>query len=264
MEVVFMMDKENLAVTHEKDSKVLSLQEFKDGILNYNDENATKIDKVSDLYDKVPDFIKKLTNFDPTGIASYFDGLLSDNKAKREQDRILTAMWGMYHAFIVCGNQLKEHIEQDKVQYSMLTELYLEKAKGSIQQDKIQYFTNIWINSIFNINREFNEKEYVFQLVSTFTLDQIEIIKVVYDGVKAKNINNIGQPLEDETDICISVKEISEKLDLGDIYIQQLCTDLYGRGIFRYPRGAFINSEPDHFLPTGVVELLNMYLSNQI
>lgn len=256
-----MKKDEDLKIFHSEDAKVISFEEFKSIILN--DKDSSGINKISDMYAKIPNVIRKTTNLDPTGIASYFDGLLSDNKAKREQDRILTAIYGMYNAFIQYEIQLKENIERDKEQYLDITELCLEKAKDSFQKEKIKYFVNIWANSIFNIDRTFSEKECVFQLISNLTVDHIKIIKVVYDEMKhKKSIEGHNFNSENETGICVSAKEIEEKLKLNGVYIQQICTDLQGRGMLRYPRGGIIVVEPTNFLTTTIVELLDLYISN--
>lgn len=254
-----IIEDENSIISYNEQSNLPSFEEFKKFILNGENGNNTFVDELSDTYSKIPNIFRKLTSFDPTGIASYFDALLSDNKAQREQDRIIYAIYTMCDAITKHRKQLREHIEKDKIMYCNITELYLEKSKESIQEEKIGYYNRVWLNGILQSERQFTEKEYIFQLISNLTIDQILIIRTVYDNVKIK-IKNIGQATEDETGICVSVEEISLQLNLNVPYVQQMCTDLHGRGLLRYPKGALINSEPSHFLFTSIVDLIDTYI----
>ena len=52
-----------------------------------------QIDNISDKFSNIPQIIKSLTNFDPTGISSYLSELLESNKANRESEAIKKAMY---------------------------------------------------------------------------------------------------------------------------------------------------------------------------
>lgn len=255
------MDKNELEIIDDnRVAKVLNLDEFRNLLLNDCDEQLSFSGDLSDFYLRIPNFIRKLSNIDPTGALGYLDGLLTDNKAKREQERLHMALHYMYQTFLEFGNEMKQFMEKDKYKASIVTELYFEKSKESYQEEKVNYLKLVWINSILNYERKLDEKEYVFQLVSSLSVDQIRVIKVVYKGVEEK-ISIFGEQTEDETELCLLVKEISQSLNLDNTYTQQICTDLHGRGLLRYPRGGFINGEPAAFLTTSIVELLNIYLN---
>lgn len=237
----------------------LSYEEFKQAIENQNNEKRTLSDKVSDGYAKIPSALRQLTNFDPTGISSYFDGILSEHKAMREQDNMIRALYGAYQAIFRFGTIIKEHVENHEDNFSSLSDSYFEKSKSCHQKQKIEIFRNIWFNGIINTEREFDEKEFIFELVESLTYEQIITLKYIYYTVE--NRRKVTEIIDnDESTICVSVDEISKEHKMSGIYVQQLCANLVGRGLLRSARKTEITTQPTQLMPTDYLSILTEYI----
>ena len=94
-----------------KENTFLSYEEFKRKVLECS-EGKTVTDKVADIYDDLPVLVRVIANLDPTGLASSLDQVLTENKAKREQENILRAIYALYTALITFQS-LFFHRQQD-------------------------------------------------------------------------------------------------------------------------------------------------------
>jgi len=130
-----------------------------EGILSFEDfvvrlnrltESEGATDKAADLYDKIPTYMKALTNLDPTGVSGMIDQALSENRSRRENDNIAKALYALYSAMAFLGS--KQLILEDAIKRQIpdLTRLYFEKAKDVYDSSKIQYFKNVWLNGLLS------------------------------------------------------------------------------------------------------------------
>ena len=247
--------KDNNSLIPSSGQNLPSFEEFKDMVLNYN-EKENIIDKVADKYDQIPTIFKVFKNFDPTGIASSIDDILSENKAKREQNNILLASYYMFQSI----NNLQAEIEKDKQQFSNLTEIYFQKSKESYQEDKIKYYRNIWFNGIINTERTFNEKEYVFELISTLSFDQIRVLKYLSEKLQA-NMDNSLKSKGSYTHAPIFINEFAQTAGLEVSYVQQICINLEGKGLLHTGLAPISNAGPQRFLTTDFAGVVIKYLN---
>ena len=96
---------------------VLSFDEFNKKLAELTETNGV-IDKTANLYDKIPTYIKALTNFDPTGVSGAIDQALSENKSKRENENIVKALYEFYVAISFIGK--KQIILEDTIKSPMI------------------------------------------------------------------------------------------------------------------------------------------------
>lgn len=223
----------------------LTFDEFKKKITELK-EYSSIIDKASDLYDKTPILIKAIQNFDPTGIAGAIDQVLSDNKAKREQENLTQALYELYKAIIWLGKkqlQLDSSIEQHVPD---LTSLYFEKSKESYDTQKIGYYKNIWLNGVLSDKETLEEKAYVFNIVSSLSVDEILVLSLLA-GKQARHDFQKREPL--------TIKDIADQNHLSTQRSQQLCIGLAGKGLLHdYGLGRWDYDEPFKFVITDYVK----------
>ncbi len=248
---------ENQIITTNQNN-ILSEERFTDIIKN-RVENKTFISMASDVYDKVPQIFKIVKNIDPTGILSSIDDVLSDNKRNRETNNIIKAL---YYIYIIClknRDSIQQSIEHNNLLVQNITELYLQKSKETYQEDKIAYFKNIWFNGIIDNQFNFDEKVYVFELISSLTFDQINILKYIEEQFRIQwesysKDNSQGEP-------PIRLEQYAEKEHLNIDYLIHLCVDLQGKGLLRQAKLSHIEAEPKGFVPTSYVMHIVTFLN---
>lgn len=188
-------------------------------------------DIIADKYDEVvPKSVQLLANLEPTGIASTINQSLVENKARREHENILYAIYWcrksiLQHRDILC-NLEKGYLEQ---QGPELMNLYFEHCKKTYKKEKIEFFRNVWINGMIKGDRDLDEKAYVFDLVASLTLEQIIVIRHIYKN-SSDNSNNVR------------VEDIAKELKIEKTRAQHLCISLQGQGLLQVmgPMGAHI------------------------
>ena len=230
----------------------LSLDEFKEKLAELSQAKGTT-DQAADLYDKVPTLFKILTNFDPTGISGSIDQALSENKAKREQGNINIALYGLYQAIIEVSKRQISIDNSIKEQLPDLTRLYLENTKATYDSSKIEYFKNIWLNSVISDEETLAEKAYVFEMVASLLAVEIQILSILQK--KQGNVSfNEREP--------ISIESLAEETNLDYDRTQQICISLSGKGFLHdYGLGRFDYEGPINFIITDYVNLIGKYLS---
>lgn len=192
--------------------------EFKD--LSLSEEPAVSaLDRFADIFDKLPLPIKLLKNFDPTGgfISSFVDAL-SEIKAKRNEEKLWKTLYELFKALsILEKNSVSLNPEYFESQVVALTEMYIDRSMNSYQLKKIEIFRNAFIGGVFEYDRDLNEKENIFNIISSLSLEQIHILKFIYDN--RFNSNTVDKEM------------IVRELRLTEPYVQQLCNDLIGKGL---------------------------------
>lgn len=241
---------------YENLQKVMTIEDFRIKISETNQYGI--MDKLADGYDKIPSFIKLLQNLDPTGISSSIGEVLSENRAKREQAMLIDSIYYLYINFIEFQNEIKESINNNTEEFSLLTEIYFQKSKDSHEKEKIKYFSEIWRNAITNNKRTLSEKEYVFELTASLSYDQINLLKYIYEKVECdvidgvKNIANNTKPVGVQAYATNNNREYS--------YALQLCSSLVGKGLLNMGAGSVMKAKPTHFLPSEYVNTLIEFL----
>ncbi len=197
---------------------------FKAKLLD-SDEDASLLDNVADVYDKFPVYLRALTNLDPTGPVGYVAQILSENRARREQENVLRALYLLYRWILKNADRitrLEEPYLQE--QLPLLTERYIEESRKTLISQKIKRFRNIWANGILATERSFSEKSIVFDIIAELTED--EIVTLLYFW-KRKD-----EPATHESNIVhISISEVAEGIGVDEVYAQQLCVRLRRHGL---------------------------------
>ncbi|MDI6789814.1 MAG: hypothetical protein QME44_03890, partial [Thermodesulfobacteriota bacterium] len=229
----------------------LTFEEFKEKIAR-SGESRSLMGRASDRYDKIPSLIRTIQNIDPTGIAGAIDQALSDNKARREQENIMRALYALYKAICYLGSRQTE-IEYNYQGVSDLTYLYFEKSQESYDDRKIEYYKNIWMNGLISSEETLEEKAYVFNVVSSLSVDEISVLS--HMAKKQMHIEfQKRQP--------VTVDDVAQELNVSSHLSQQLCIGLAGKGLLHdHGLGRFDYKGPVNFVITDYVKLISKYLT---
>lgn len=232
-------------------SGYLTFEEFKEKI-SLPADSESLVDKVSNLYEKLPGYIRSIQNLDPTGIAGAIDQTLSDNKAKRERENLMCALYNFYKAIMYLGNRHAELDSTIKQHCADLTYLYFEKSRESYDVRKIDYFKNIWINGMLSNEETLDEKAYVFSIVSSLSIDELKVLFLLAEKQAQQDFRG-REPL--------SVNDVGEQIGLSISRSQQLCIGLSGKGLLHdHGLGKYGYKEPIRFVITDYVKLISKYL----
>ena len=238
----------------------MTVEEFKELILNPNTK-SNLIDRAADGYNKIPNAIRVLKNFDPTGILSTVDDFLMANKAEREQAMIIEAMYCLYQYLLDFGKNIKNAMESNKQESCALTELYFQKSRENFQVEKIRYFRNVWYSSINDYEKSFDEKQNIFELLSSLTLDQIKMLKYIYDQIEGTVFNGV-KTFDFNTTSPIGMETFATENNLKYAYVQQNCISLQGKGLLHPGAGTYISFQARSFIPSEYVNILIEYLND--
>ena len=219
----------------------LSFDEFKKSLAELS-QTKRPSDHLSDLYDNVPTLFKILTNFDPTGISGSIDQALSENKAKREQENINIALYGLYQAIIEIIKKQISIENSIKEQLPDLTRLYLENTKATYDSCKIEYFKNIWFNGVISNEETLAEKAYVFEMVASLLAVEIKILSIIQK--RQGNVSfNEREP--------VSIETLAAEINLDYDRTQQICISLSGKGFLHdFGLGKWDYEGPVNFIIT--------------
>jgi len=250
-----MNDNSALTVYNDGDN-IISFEEFKRCIQEGNKEEQGFLDKVSNAYDKTPQLIRALARYiDKSGILGAVDEVLTGYKAQQEQERLYYAVYNLGVKVAQNEAMVRQAINELKEEFPALVMLYFEKCKESKELEKIKVFRDIWFNSITIKSSTYEEKQYVFELVSSLSYDQIMILKYIYQH-SADNIRKLGR---DKTP-PVGLTKYCADLGLKYEYVQQICINLQGKGLLQQGVETFISANPTHFLPTSYVDTLIEFL----
>lgn len=201
-----------------------TLEEFK--ALCLNDTIYKPIDKLADAFDKLPMCIKLLKNLDPTGgFLSYFADALSELKTKRNEEKLWKALYELFKALrAIDRKQGRINPEYFESQVIALTEMYFDYSMRAYQLEKIEIFRNAFIRGVIDYERTLDEKENIFNLIASLTLEQVRILKFCYDNQheyhdEHHDLHQIGR------------REIADRLNLEESYVDIICQGLNGKGL---------------------------------
>lgn len=198
-----------------------SLEEFK-ASCSKDASYKSVSDKLADSYDKLPRSIRLLKNLDPTGgFISYFADTLSEIKAERNEEKLWKTLYELFKALhIIYQKQGKINPEYFESQVIALTEMYFDHSMRAYQIEKIEILKNAFVGGVLDYNKTLDEKENIFNIVSSLTIEQICILKYCYDN-KDKYPPPHG----------IQISVMAHELKLSESYVDQLCLNLEGKGL---------------------------------
>jgi hypothetical protein len=206
-------------------------------------------DIIADKYDEiVSKSVQLLANLEPTGIVSTINQLVTENKAKREQENILYAIYWCRKSILkhqdILRNLEKEYLEQ---QGPELMNLYFEHCKNTYNRKKIEFFRNVWINGMIKENRDLDEKAYAFDLLASLRIEQVLVLKLIYESLLSE----------------MRVNDIASTLNIDLIKTKHICSSLEGLGLL-VPKNATFGSlssgEPEYFGITDYIKIVVGYL----
>jgi hypothetical protein len=235
-----------------------SIEEFKSSFFE-NIDDKTVIDSTADKYDKIPSYLKILKNFDPTGIISLIDDVLSENRAKREQERIIEALYYMFQKIRIHEVVLRESIGCQQEQLYVLTEKYFENCKESYDKEKVRYFSQVWLTGIIDKENTIDEKIYVFKVISSLSIDQIHVLKYLYDKVDSYFNNDLKQK-GSANKRPYGIKGYAEENSMDYAYVQQICIDMQGKGLLFPGAETMLSGQAHYFMPTDYIDTLIKYI----
>lgn len=250
-----MSDTHDLTIYNDGDN-IISFEEFKEYIQEGNIDEQNFLDKASNAYDNIPQLIKTFGKLiDKSGVVGVVDEVLTGHNAQREQERLYYAVYNLGVKTMQSEATVRQAINDLKEEFPELTMLYFDKCKESRELKKTKVFRDIWFNSIISNSSTFTEKEYVFELVSTLSCDQINVLKYIYQQ-SAENLRVMGR---DKTP-PIGLTQYCTDMGLKYEYVQQICINLQGKGLLQPGAETLITANPTHFLPTGYMDTLIDFL----
>lgn len=237
----------------------ISLEEFRNKFSDFGQEDRTLLDKASDIYDKIPTIIRIGKNFDPTGLLGSIDDVFSDNRSRREQNRIVDGLYHLHRYNLDFATTIKAALEQYREEFLSITEFYLYSCKETYDEKKIRYYARIWFECVTSHDVSLDEKEYIFTLISSLTTDQIKVLKFIYDKVSTMLKEN-----EESGKRPFGIKGFAETNKLNYAYVQQICIDLQGKGLLIPGAESFVSSNPHSFSTSDYVDTVIKYLKEVI
>jgi hypothetical protein len=244
-------------ITLRGDIPLSSFESFKEFLLQDNKENASwrkALNRSSDLYSKIPLILRAIQNVDPTGLAGAVDQILSENKAQREQDRIIWMLYEMIKGFLQYGQRI-ESLEEFylSTKFQEVTLLYFEYSERTLLLEKIRLFKNIWLNGIFAEDRSTSEAAIIFDIIDSLTKDEIRALRFIYKETQAAN----------KRWTHINTDKIADALKIEPAYAQQLCFRLRTQGLIgESSQGMTMGSGPPKtFMMTGFTKTLVKYIN---
>lgn len=188
--------------------------------------------KATSAIEAIPENLASLLELvDPTGKISILFSHIERHKTKKEFQRIMCAVAWLVQKTRSFSKLIEPNNEQD----IELLMMYLERCKETYQLKKIETYSNIWINSLINRERDVNEKEYIFNLASLLTLEELFVLKFIYNQSYQTS--------------SVSIDQIAENLIIEKDYAQQICIRLQGMGLL-YPSNLTILEAGGGRLPT--------------
>jgi hypothetical protein len=192
--------------------------------VNQNVESNSINDKVSDLYSNIPTIIKSLKNLEPFGIVATIAENLDENRAKREKEALLKAMYVLYLGLFEIEDKI-DQIVHDKV--SVLLEDYFNFCRTT-DYNKIEYFKNVFITGIISIETSISEEKNIFDILEKLDLIQIQILKILYEKQKERSY----QSLRGDYTFKVNIVELNGIItDITEPKLKQFCSDLIGKGL---------------------------------
>ena len=210
------MDEDNKCRAH----KSMSREEFKS---RFDERHSGSLE----LYDKVPSCIKALNNFDPTGISSYLLDILDGKQAELDKEKNLEVMYNFYLAINWLNDKIDGIDSQIDTRTIELTRAYFYYSRIAFHKELIIHFRYLWCNSINNIEDSSEEQVFMFNMLSSLTLDNIKILKLVYNSYKSDTREGLKVGQRGVS----SVEAISSKLGFSNDYSKTLCLSLVGKGL---------------------------------
>ena len=228
----------------------ISYEEFMKEI-DKRSEPENFVDKVSDIWDSCPVQLKLLTKLDKTGIADSIISILEDNKAKRESDKILKALYALY-----CGiqdNKMKtERLLEEKV--PILIEQFFQYSK-IIEDEKIEFIRNSFFYGVQNSASRISEDMQIMELIKNLTLDEISIL--VYS---VKKLGNISYEQQRESFDRITLDEIVNSLNIKREKAVFSCMSLIGKGLLEdWGIGRLDYSGPKNYIINDYTKIVIQY-----
>ena len=200
----------------------LTFEEFK-ALYSKDTSCESALYRLADAYDKIPTLFRLLKNIEPTGIMSYFADGLSELKAKRNEEKYLKTLYQLYMAVCFIDQKLGRIDPQYfESQVIALTEMYFDHSMRAYQLEKIGIFRNAFICGVIDYDRTLDEKENIFNLIASLTMEQIRILMFC---------NKFCNKLPRHENNLIYSSVIADKLQLDESYIMQLCSNLIGKGL---------------------------------
>jgi hypothetical protein len=231
----------------------ITFEEFKALFLARKNESSL-LDKSADYFDAIPTLLKITTNFDPTGIAGSIAQILESNKATREQENILEAVYYLTIAFRkherILKNMKESFLRQNLPE---LTHLYFDYSRRVFHSSKIENFKNIWLNGLIKSEIGIDEKHIVFETISELSTTEILILKYFFKRQCQVSFEK-REP--------INADEIGKVLGIDNLIAQQYCLRLQGRGfLFDYGIGRFDYPGPINFIIMDNVSLIIEFIT---
>ena len=156
---------------------VPSFEEFKKMILQHG-ADSDLIDWVAMQYGRIPNAIRALNNFDPTGISGAIDQLFSEKVSEREQDNILRAIYILANRIWKIESKNVAKLPEEK--FKFLYFVYQNSGTdvfAHVDANSIQNLMGVSQNKIISLGQHLTENGFI-KLNSW-----VEGIGIFHDGI---------------------------------------------------------------------------------
>lgn len=181
--------------------RVASFDEFKQIVLQQG-KNGSLLDKIMALHGKAPRLIKILHNFDPTGISSAINELVSEEKSEHEQDNILRAIYAV--ALKVWNTEGTELPTLSEEKFYFLYYVYVKSQTNlfaRIDPEEMQGFLNSSQQRILSIG-EYLDKYELINFKNWY-----EGVRITHKGIVRTEAELLGS---DELPAFVDVNEVKK------------------------------------------------------
>lgn len=169
--------------------------------------------------DFIPSYIKILKNFDPTGISSSLIDILEEESNKSRDESIYLALYSLFKLNSSTNERLK--LLNDEFKFNSRNKFIKYLNQSIICPENIDFFRNLFINNILDPKIPNSKINDAYNLVSTLSQNQIQILKYCYDKQKSFTYNELRKDRNPMTSKEISklFPEFSEDYITADLRI---------------------------------------------
>lgn len=204
---------------------------------------VTPTSRLADFYDKVPDILKAVADFDPSGFLGGIAITLERDYNKRITEFFKQATYQLILEASVIRKELEKFqkiLESEK--FEQVTYRYYQSALNTNQKQKIEYFAKLWKSGVTNDAASIDSIEEVYNFIDQLSLAQIHILVFIYKR-QGEKILDLRQPL--------TCYEIAKELKVDDERCRTLCIQMTGIGLLKdFGLGRFDYKGPEKFVIT--------------
>lgn len=167
-------------------NRLPSFEEFRETILQHG-ADPDFLEQIANLYGNAPRLMRILHNFDPTGVASAVDQIISEKKSEQEQESILHAIYTLAVKVWKIEGTSEPKLSDDKFMFLYLVYVKSETDRfANVETDEIQNELKLPQHKIISIAQYLDK----YELIKFDTW--VQGIKIAHKGIVRVEADLLG------------------------------------------------------------------------